>query len=114
PVNSGDYIAFTTNGSGTEKVIFTLDFDDTNPSQYTFTLLERLDHVDGLGNNGLSFDLSVYAEDTDGDVSASKPLTVTITDDVQLMQSGALNITEPTTGTPTTAVFDVMPTQSAD
>ncbi|MCC4815065.1 hypothetical protein BCU85_00770 [Vibrio lentus] len=114
PVNSGDYIAFTTDGSGVEKVIFTLDFDDTNPSQYTFTLLERLDHVDGLGNNDLSFDLSVYAEDTDGDISASKPLTVTITDDVQLMQSGALNITEPTTGTPTTAVFDVMPAQSAD
>ncbi|MFS1862686.1 retention module-containing protein [Vibrio lentus] len=114
PANSGDYIAFTTDGSGVEKVIFTLDFDDTNPSQYTFTLLERLDHVDGLGNNDLSFDLSVYAEDTDGDISASKPLTVTITDDVQLMQSGALNITEPTTGTPTTAVFDVMPAQSAD
>ncbi|MEL0609049.1 retention module-containing protein [Vibrio echinoideorum] len=114
PVNSGDYIAFTTDGSGVEKVIFTLDFDDTNPSQYTFTLLERLDHVDGLGNNDLSFDLSVYAEDTDGDISTSKPLTVTITDDVQLMQSGALNITEPTTGTPTTAVFDVMPAQSAD
>ncbi|MEZ9553834.1 retention module-containing protein [Vibrio splendidus] len=114
PVNSGDYIAFTTNGSGVEKVIFTLDFDDTNPSEYTFTLLERLDHVDGLGNNDLSFDLSVYAEDTDGDISASKPLTVTITDDVQLMQSGALNITEPTTGTPTTTTFDVMPAQSAD
>ncbi|WP_373947879.1 retention module-containing protein [Vibrio pomeroyi] len=114
PANSGDYIAFTTDGSGVEKVIFTLDFDDTNPSQYTFTLLERLDHVDGLGNNNLSFDLSVYAEDTDGDISASKPLTVTITDDVQLMQSGALNITEPTTGTPTTTVFDVMPAQSAD
>ncbi|MDP2590263.1 retention module-containing protein [Vibrio splendidus] len=114
PANSGDYIAFTTDGLGVEKVLFTLDFDDTNPSQYTFTLLERLDHVDGLGNNDLSFDLSVYAEDTDGDISASKPLTVTITDDVQLMQSGALNITEPTTGTPTTAVFDVMPAQSAD
>ncbi|WP_261884522.1 retention module-containing protein [Vibrio pomeroyi] len=114
PANSGDYIAFTTDGSGVEKVIFTLDFDDMNPSQYTFTLLERLDHVDGLGNNDLSFDLSVYAEDTDGDISASKPLTVTITDDVQLMQSGALNITEPTTGTPTTTVFDVMPAQSAD
>ncbi|MFS1959353.1 retention module-containing protein [Vibrio lentus] len=114
PANSGDYVAFTTDGLGVEKVIFTLDFDDTNPSQYTFTLLERLDHVDGLGNNDLSFDLSVYAEDTDGDISASKPLTVTITDDVQLMQSGVLNITEPTTGTPTTAVFDVMPAQSAD
>ncbi|MDN3630998.1 retention module-containing protein [Vibrio lentus] len=114
PANSGDYIAFTTDGSGVEKVIFTLDFDDTNPSQYTFTLLERLDHVDGLGNNDLSFDLSVYAEDTDGDISASKPLTVTISDDVQLMQSGTLSITEPTTGTPTTTTFDVMPAQSAD
>ena len=114
PANSGDYIAFTTDGMGVEKTIFTLDFNDANPSQYTFTLLERLDHVDGLGNNDLSFDLSVYAEDTDGDISASKPLTVTITDDVQLMQSGALNITEPTTGTPTTTVFDVMPAQSAD
>ncbi|MEZ8061768.1 MULTISPECIES: retention module-containing protein [Vibrio] len=114
PAGSGDYIAFTTDGSGGEKIIFTLDFDDTNPSQYTFTLLERLDHVDGLGNNDLSFDLSVYAQDTDGDISASKPLSVTITDDVQLMQSGVLSITEPSTGTPTTTTFDVMPTQSAD
>ncbi|MFA0519769.1 hypothetical protein AB4501_22730, partial [Vibrio sp. 10N.222.55.E8] len=81
---------------------------------YTFTLLERLDHVDGLGSNDLSFDLSVYAEDTDGDISASKPLSVTITDDVQLMQSGVLNITEPSTGTPTSTTFDVMPAQSAD
>ncbi|MCZ8499348.1 hypothetical protein O9929_20700 [Vibrio lentus] len=49
----------------------------------------------------------------DGDISASKPLTVTISDDVQLMQSGTLSITEPT-GTPTTTTFDVMPAQSAD
>ncbi|MFM2608251.1 retention module-containing protein [Vibrio chagasii] len=114
PAGSGDYIAFTTDGSGVEKIIFTLEFDNTNPSEYTFTLLERLDHVDGLGNNDLSFDLSVYAQDTDGDISASKPLSVTISDDVQLMQSGALSITEPSTGTPTTTTFDVMPAQSAD
>ncbi|ROR20663.1 T1SS-143 domain-containing protein [Vibrio crassostreae] len=114
PAGSGDYVAFTTDGSGVEKVIFTLEFDNTNPSEYTFTLLERLDHVDGLGNNDLSFDLSVYAQDTDGDISQSKPLSVTISDDVQLMQSGALSITEPSTGTPTTTTFDVMPAQSAD
>ncbi|CAH6919083.1 Cadherin domain-containing protein [Vibrio chagasii] len=114
PAGSGDYIAFTTGGSGVEKVIFTLEFDNTNPSEYTFTLLERLDHVDGLGNNDLSFDLSVHAQDTDGDISPSKPLSVTISDDVQLMQSGALSITEPSTGTPTTTTFDVMPAQSAD
>ncbi|MCZ8499347.1 hypothetical protein O9929_20695 [Vibrio lentus] len=58
-----DYIAFTTDGSGVEKVIFTLDFDDTNDN-IMFTLLERLDHVDGLGNNDPSLDLSVYGEDT--------------------------------------------------
>ncbi|WP_434565907.1 retention module-containing protein [Vibrio chagasii] len=114
PAGSGDYIAFTTDGSGVEKVIFTLEFDNINPSEYTFTLLERLDHVDGLGNNDLSFDLSVYAQDTDGDISPSKPLSVTISDDVQLMQSGALSITEPSMGTPTTTTFDVMPAQSAD
>ncbi|CAK2554171.1 retention module-containing protein [Vibrio crassostreae] len=114
PAGSGDYVAFTTDGSGVEKVIFTLEFDNTNPSEYTFTLLERLDHVDGLANNDLSFDLSVYAQDTDGDISQSKPLSVTISDDVQLMQSGALSITEPSTGTPTTTTFDVMPAQSAD
>ena len=114
PAGSGDYIAFTTDGSGIEKVIFTLEFDNTNPSEYTFTLLESLDHVDGLGSNDLSFDLSVYAQDTDGDISPSKPLSVTISDDVQLMQSGALSITEPSTDTPTTTTFDVMPAQSAD
>uniref|UniRef100_UPI00114D0CED hypothetical protein n=1 Tax=Vibrio splendidus TaxID=29497 RepID=UPI00114D0CED len=65
------------------------------------------------------FDLPVYAVDSDGDDSLMSPLNVTIGDDVQIMQDGALNITEPTVadlaaGTPTTAIFDVMPNQSAD
>ncbi len=35
----------------------TISFLDTNLGQYTFTLLEALDHVDGLASNDLSFDL---------------------------------------------------------
>ncbi|MCW1888990.1 hypothetical protein OK016_01160 [Vibrio chagasii] len=47
-----------------------LEFDNTNPRRLMFTLLERLDHVDGLGNRmTLSFDFpSVHAQDTDGDI----------------------------------------------
>ncbi|TKF96606.1 hypothetical protein, partial [Vibrio sp. F13] len=83
PANSGDYLAFTTVSPGVEVPIFTLTFDSSNPSIYTFTLLERLDHAPGDGNNDITFDLSVYAEDTDGDVSAPKQLEVVIGDDVQ-------------------------------
>ncbi|WP_135459328.1 hypothetical protein, partial [Vibrio echinoideorum] len=66
-----------------------------------------------------------------GDDSLVSQLGVTIGDDVQLMQDGALNITEPTVADlaavtpptvadlaavtpPTTAIFDAMPNQSAD
>ncbi|MEF1231354.1 hypothetical protein QTO02_28445, partial [Vibrio fortis] len=67
----------------------------------------------------LTFELPVYAVDTDGDDSSMSPLSVTITDDVQVMASGALSIEEPTVadlaaGTPTTSVFDVLTSASAD
>ncbi|MFA0222440.1 hypothetical protein AB4476_23895, partial [Vibrio splendidus] len=71
------------------------------------------------GNNDLTFDLPVYAVDTDGDDSLMSSLSVTITDDVQVMVSGSLSIEEPTVadlaaGTPTTSVFDVLTSASAD
>ncbi|MFA0350587.1 hypothetical protein AB4486_27180, partial [Vibrio sp. 10N.222.55.C6] len=94
--------------------IFTLTFDSSNPSIYTFTLLERLDHAPGDGNNDITFDLSVYAEDTDGDVSAPKQLEVVIGDDVQVMQSGDLLVTEPTSGTASSNVFETITGPSAD
>ncbi|WP_143691571.1 retention module-containing protein, partial [Vibrio gigantis] len=119
PAGSGDYIGFTTSATNVETTVFTLSFSSTTLGQYTFTLLEALDHQDARGNNELNFDLPVYAVDSDGDDSLMSPLNVTIGDDVQIMQDGALNITEPTVadlaaGTPTTAVFDVMLNQSAD
>ncbi|MEZ9417277.1 hypothetical protein AB4189_24455, partial [Vibrio sp. 10N.286.49.E1] len=78
--------------------------------------LEALDHVDGLAKNDLSFDLPVYAVDSDGDDSLVSQLNVTIGDDVQIMQDGTLDIIEPNLadGTVTTSTIDVMPNQSAD
>ena len=120
PAGSGDYIGFTTSGTNVETTVFTLSFSSTTLGEYTFTLLEALDHQDARGNNDLSFDLPVYAVDSDDDDSLMSPLNVTISDDVQIMQDGALNITEPTVADlaavtpPTTAIFDAMPNQSAD
>ncbi|WP_140374120.1 retention module-containing protein, partial [Vibrio celticus] len=114
--NPGTYIGFITDGSNTEIPVFTISFSSTTLGEYTFTLLEALDHADGLANNDLSFDLPVYAVDSDGDDSVVSQLNVTIGDDVQIMQDGTLDIIEPNLadGTVTTNTIDVMPDQSAD
>ena len=99
-----------------ETTVFTLDFNSGTLGEYTFTLIEALDHQDARGNNDLSFNLPVYAVDSDGDDSLVSQLGVTIGDDVQIMQDGKLGIVEPNlaNGTVTTSIFDVMPNQSAD
>lgn len=118
PADSGEYLGFTVDPStGAETDIFTLNFNASVKGQYTFTLLEALDHADASGNNILSFDLPVYAVDSDGDDSAMKPLQVTIEDDVHLMQGGSWTIVEPTLGTPeaeSTATMALFSEQSAD
>ncbi|MEZ8587210.1 hypothetical protein AB6C83_21450, partial [Vibrio cyclitrophicus] len=116
PTTPGGYIGFVTTAPNVETNVFTISFSDTNLGQYTFTLLEALDHVDGLAKNDLTFDLPVYAVDSDGDDSLVSQLNVTIGDDVQIMQGGTLDITEPNLadGTITTNTIDVMPEQSAD
>ena len=72
PANSGNYIGFVKDGANVETNVFTISFSTTNLGQYTFTLLEALDHADGLQNNILNFDVPVIAVDTDGDESAIK------------------------------------------
>ncbi|MGF1720715.1 retention module-containing protein [Vibrio kyushuensis] len=125
PSESGQYVGFTTGAQGQKTQVFTIVFNnyaDDNSSDkgnYTFTLIEAIDHPNGLDNNQLAFDLPVYAVDTDGDDSIVKPLTVSITDDVQVMKDGSLTITEPSaldlsSGTPTTDTINILPTQSAD
>ncbi|MEZ9582692.1 hypothetical protein AB4230_10440, partial [Vibrio cyclitrophicus] len=114
--NPGTYIGFITDSLNTEVPVFTIAFSTGTLGEYTFTLLEALDHVDGLDNNDLSFDLPVYAVDSDGDDSLVSQLNVTIGDDVQIVQDGTLDIIEPNLadGTVTTSTIDVMPNQSAD
>ncbi|MDN3684887.1 hypothetical protein QW180_20195 [Vibrio sinaloensis] len=90
PADSGQYIGFTTSATGAETTVFTLDFDATNKADYTFTLLEAIDHGDASGNNSLDFALPVYMVDSDGDNSAKVNLDITVTDDVQLMQKRRL------------------------
>ncbi|WP_197283258.1 hypothetical protein, partial [Vibrio coralliirubri] len=68
----------------------------------------------GLNYNDLNFRLPVYAVDTDDSESTRRDVVVTIEDDIQQMQDGVLTITEPSSGTPTTATVDVMPLPSAD
>ncbi|WP_048613925.1 T1SS-143 repeat domain-containing protein, partial [Vibrio coralliirubri] len=115
PADSGIYTGFIDDG-GTDVPVFSLSFSGTTLGEYTFTLLEALDHADGLDNNELTFDLPVYAVDSDGDDSLMSPLSVTIGDDVQIMANGTLDITEPNLadGVVTTNTIDVMPNQSAD
>ncbi|WP_133151234.1 hypothetical protein, partial [Vibrio sp. 10N.222.54.B6] len=94
PADSGIYTGFIDDG-GTDVPVFSLSFSGTTLGEYTFTLLEALDHADGLDNNELTFDLPVYAVDSDGDDSLMTPLSVTIGDDAQIMANGTLGITEP-------------------
>ncbi|MCZ8499335.1 hypothetical protein O9929_20635 [Vibrio lentus] len=44
----------------------------------------------------LTFNLPVYAVDSDGDDSLMSPLAVTITDDIQVMVNDSFTIEEPT------------------
>ncbi|MFA0348840.1 cadherin-like domain-containing protein, partial [Vibrio sp. 10N.222.55.C6] len=119
PNTTGGYIGFVKDGANPEVPVFTISFSTSTVGEYTFTLLEALDHADGQANNELSFDLPVYAVDRDGDDSLMSPLKVTVSDDVQGMQNQTLTITEPTVadlaaGVVTTGTVDVMPNQSAD
>ncbi len=65
PQGSGQYVGFTTSSSNVETTVFTLDFNSGTLGEYTFTLIEALDHQDARGNNDLSFNLPVYAVDSD-------------------------------------------------
>ncbi|MDK9799874.1 retention module-containing protein, partial [Vibrio sp. D449a] len=119
PADSGNYIGFVTDASNTEIPVFTLVFSSTTLGEYTFTLLESLDHADGQSNNELTFELPVYAVDSDGDDSLGAALAVTIGDDLQTMENGVLSIREPTLAVltqsvVTTETINVLPVQGAD
>ena len=86
--------------------------------QYTFTLLQEIDHADVQGNNDQVFTLPVYAVDTDETDSAMKPLSVTITDDVPEITDTGVGSTfivdEEDIGNPTQATGSFVTTEGAD
>ncbi|MFA0704087.1 hypothetical protein AB4618_26835, partial [Vibrio sp. 10N.222.48.A8] len=75
--DSGNYVGFIIGASNVETNVFTLEFSNSNLGQYTFTLLEALDHADGNLSNTLDFDIPVIAVDADNTDSASSSLNVT-------------------------------------
>lgn len=85
PVQNGTqftYTAQTTSGA----IVFTLVLD-TSDNSYRFTLSEPLDHPTAQDENSLALDFMLSATDFDGDTSAAKPLTITVVDDIPLINT---------------------------
>ncbi|EGU32930.1 autotransporter adhesin [Vibrio sp. N418] len=85
PVQNGTqftYTAQTTSGA----IVFTLVLD-TSDNSYHFTLSEPLDHPTAQGENSLALDFMLSATDFDGDTTAAKPLTITVVDDIPLINT---------------------------
>ncbi|WP_367971653.1 retention module-containing protein [Vibrio scophthalmi] len=85
PVQNGTqftYTAQTTSGA----IVFTLVLD-TSDNSYRFTLSEPLDHPTAQGENSLALDFMLSATDFDGDTTATKPLTITVVDDIPLINT---------------------------
>ncbi|MEZ9335946.1 hypothetical protein AB4171_24885, partial [Vibrio sp. 10N.286.51.A4] len=51
PNTTGAYIGFVKDGANPEVPVFTISFSSSTVGEYTFTLLEALDHADGQANN---------------------------------------------------------------
>ncbi|WP_128815220.1 type I secretion C-terminal target domain-containing protein, partial [Vibrio sp. 624788] len=98
--------------------VFKIIFDTLN-NGYQFELFKPLKHPDGADENAIDLNFSVVAEDFDQDKSHEIVLKITVTDDVQIMQDGALNIFEPTVadlaaGTPIITTVNVLDQEGAD
>ncbi|MGL6312240.1 retention module-containing protein, partial [Vibrio sp. WXL103] len=134
PVTLGTPFIVTDSVNGTTSYVYnatvTLD-DDTvvdifqvaidEQGNYRIELFEPIDHEDGSSEDDqLSFNLPVFAVDSDGDPSELTPLTniaVTVLDDEATVASttAALEVTEPvTSGDNETAVHDFLITEGAD
>ncbi|MDR9829396.1 cadherin-like domain-containing protein [Vibrio sp. FNV 38] len=92
---------------GSNIPVFSVELDKPGLGQYEITLLQELDHV-GVGNDdSLTFDLPVYAVDTDGDRSTVIGLTdptassieVTVIDDEPILFEQSISRTEGTGST---------------
>ncbi len=96
PTSGGDVIAYSVaivNGNpvltataypigGSPRTVFTIELDASAPNgEYTFTLLDNIDHRSGNGENATDIRVRFQATDSDGDTVEST-FEVRITDDV--------------------------------
>ncbi len=96
PTSSGDVIAYSVaivNGNpvltataypigGAPRTVFTIELDASAPNgEYTFTLLDNIDHRSGNGENITDIRVRFQATDSDGDTVEST-FEVRLTDDV--------------------------------
>jgi T1SS-143 domain-containing protein len=90
--SSGDTITFVWNGAthtlsgiadlggGSERPVFTVEITNVTTGDYTFTLLDQVDHPTANTEDDFILSLSFTVSDSDGD-TATGTLTVTIDDD---------------------------------
>ncbi|OEE67672.1 hypothetical protein A1OO_18200 [Enterovibrio norvegicus FF-33] len=102
------YFGIADDGSGDNRDAFkvTLQEDGT----FSFELLSGLDHEPGDGNNSLSFNLSAYTVDADGDQSSRITVPITVLDDVPTTQgdiSASLDDASVGGNTTTVDVFEI-------
>ncbi|MGR5117647.1 cadherin-like domain-containing protein [Vibrio astriarenae] len=112
PVIDGDEYTYTAsvNVNGEIIDVFTITLDKTtandgNDGSFSFTLLQPVEHIEGdlIKDDGLVFNLPVYAVDTDNDLSTitgettatATNLAVTIIDDELIVQDNTLEVIEP-------------------
>jgi T1SS-143 domain-containing protein len=77
--------------AGTDRPVFTLQVEADG--DFTFTLLDQLDHEAGNGENGMTLDFSSIVQFTDFDedtITLSGGFSITVQDDVPLTAEGAL------------------------
>ncbi|KII78597.1 T1SS-143 repeat domain-containing protein, partial [Vibrio renipiscarius] len=85
PAQSGTQFTYTAQTSAGDTV-FTLVFDTSNNS-YQFTLNKPLDHAIVQGENTLELTFQVTATDFDNDTTLNQPLTITVVDDIPLINA---------------------------
>ncbi|GAL12225.1 RTX toxins and related Ca2+-binding proteins [Vibrio astriarenae] len=96
------YQGFTIDGAN-KTPVFIVTLDKPALGKYEVTLLQELDHEAGAGTNSLTFDLPVFAVDTDGDRSTTSPsgntpipayISVDVIDDIPELQPKSIDRVE--------------------
>ncbi|MBE1275818.1 retention module-containing protein [Enterovibrio baiacu] len=99
------YVGFADDNSGDARDVFTVVLE--SDGSFSFELLAGLDHAEGDGINTLSFNLTAFATDADGDVVSQITVPITVTDDVPRTEGNLAIEIGDLVGTPATVSLDV-------